>query len=98
MNKEDQAVFDKIWDDLSELINSQPMETRRRFYSGIRTIVHDLIDTMGKVYSAESLLRFKLRQDPEYIELLEIIRNSSRQSVDLIKDLALHFDNPDSPD
>ena len=98
MNREDQVGLDSVWDDLAVLIKSQPIELRRRFYRGIRTIVHDLIDTMGKVYSAESLLRFKMKDNPEYKELLEIMRNSSLQSVELIKDFALHFDNPDNSD
>jgi hypothetical protein len=98
MNLNNPANINTIWDDIAELIKSQPMETRRRFYIGIRTLVHDMVDTMGKVYSAESLLRIKLKEDPEYLELLEIIKNSSRLSVNFIKDFALHFDNPDNSD
>lgn len=87
--------LEKTWNDLACLLDTQPLEARRRYYRAIRTLVHGLVDTIGKAYSAESLLRFKLKDTPEFSDLLAIVRNASHQSVELVKDFAQHFDNPD---
>lgn len=87
--------LEKTWKDLAGLINAQPLAARRRYYRGIRALVHDLVDVIGKSYSAESLLRYRLKDNPEFTDLLDIVRNSGRHSVELVKDFAQHFDNPD---
>jgi len=81
------------WKSMAVLLKKSPPEEYRTYRRAIAMLSHDLRQSMGIIYSAESLLRRKYESNPDDFELLDMIRTSSKRAIGLINDLADPFDD-----
>jgi len=81
--------LEEVWKDLYSLIESLPEEDRNRYQRAFSVFAHDIRSAIGIIYSAESLLRRKADSATGDIELLDLIRESSKRAMRLITEFAL---------
>lgn len=84
--------FLKLGYELAELIGSLPPERMEYFQRGIATLVHDLRQTIGIIYTADSLLLRKADCIPEDAELMHAIDRASKRAVGILSDFSKPFD------
>jgi hypothetical protein len=78
--------------ELAELIGTLPPEKMDYFQRGIATLVHDLRQTIGIIYTADSLLLRKTDCLPEDSELMHAIERASKRAVSILTDFSKPFD------
>jgi signal transduction histidine kinase len=82
----------EAWKDLAALIEGLPAEKQERYLIAIRTMVHDLRQSMGIISSAEALLRHSMGEAPENLELLDSIHKANQRADGLVTDFARPFE------
>lgn len=78
--------------ELAELIGTLPSEKRDYFHHGVAALVHDLRQTIGIIYTADTLLIRKLENSPEDIELMQAIDRASKRAVSILADFSKPFE------
>ena len=81
-----------LGEELAALINTLPQEERRRYQRAISILIHDLRQSIGVIFSAQTLLKRNIKATPEDLELLTAIDNASKRAMYLLTDLAQPFD------
>ncbi len=84
--------YREVWKDLADLVNGLPEEQRLRYQNNIALFIHDLRQIIGIVYSAEGILRKTHEDDPEDVEVLDMIRKATQRGIRLLTDFAQPFD------
>ena len=84
--------FHVLGSELSELIESQSPEKMEYFHRGIATLVHDLRQTIGIIYTANALLLRKNDNNPEDAELMQAIDRATKRGVGILSDFSQPFD------
>ena len=81
----------EVWQELASLIKKLPPDQRHKYQRALLLFVHDLRQSLGIIYSAESLLRRKISED-EDVEILNMIRSANKKAVSLITEFAQSID------
>jgi signal transduction histidine kinase len=81
-----------IGEELAALLGQLPHEERKHYQSAIARMVHDLRQSVGIIYTAETLLRRKSELTPEDIELLDAIDTASKRAMGTLTDFVKPFD------
>jgi signal transduction histidine kinase len=84
--------FVALGTELAELIGSLPPEKMEYLQRGLATLVHDLRQTIGIIYTADSLLLRKGDCSPEDAELMHAIDRASKRAVNILSDFSTPFD------
>jgi hypothetical protein len=77
--------------ELAELISSLPPDKMDHFQRGIARLVHDLRQTIGIIYTADSLLLRKSDHSQEDIELMQAIDRATKRAVSILADFSQPF-------
>jgi signal transduction histidine kinase len=88
----DQAKIIELGVELAKLIDTLPAEEKEHLQNGIAGLVHDLRQTIGIIYTADSLLQRRTDINPEEAELLQAIDRASKRAVSILSDFSTPFD------
>ena len=81
----------EVWQEIASMINSLPPDQRQKYQRALLLFVHDLRQSLGIIYSAETLLRRKITED-EDIEILNMIRSANKKAVNIVTEFAQPLD------
>ena len=87
-----QGDQDKAWRDLASLIESLQADESDRYQYAVKVLVHDLRQNLSVIHGSEALLRRSIPSTDENIELLDTIRVANKRAIEIVSDLARHFD------
>ncbi|MEW5871247.1 MAG: hypothetical protein AB1894_18390 [Chloroflexota bacterium] len=81
-----------IWKDLADLIASLPPDEQTRLTTAIAWFVHELRQSIGIIYYAETLLRRGETSSEDASAVLDSIHKANQRAIKLVTDLAQPFD------
>jgi signal transduction histidine kinase len=88
-----QLTADQAFQRLAELVNQLPDEERAALRAALGRYSHDLKNTLGLVSGSNAILKRTASDQPEIVEMVEIIQKASGQIDDLIMQLADQLNN-----
>jgi hypothetical protein len=88
----EQEKFQELGIELANLIESLPPDEKDRYQRGFAALIHDLRQTIGIIYTADSLLQRKPEISPEDAELMQAIERASKRAVSILSDFSKPFD------
>ncbi len=88
----DDIHISTIWQDLADLIDALPPEEQTRYTTAIAWLVHELRQSIGIIYYAETLLRRGESVTEDAGEILDSIRQANQRAIKMVTDLARPFD------
>jgi signal transduction histidine kinase len=90
---QNQLEMKDLGEELAALINTLPQKERRRYQRAISMLIHDLRQSIGVIFSAQTLLKRNIKATPDDLELLNAIDNASKRAMYLLTDFAQPFDS-----